>query len=160
MTGNYMPDVVDGNVTAWEAFTASLDVEKLQRERMRSGDLDGERFGSGEHRELQWTHEVRRVESRRVLLSRFVPFVFIDAHLPMVERLPLIVTGLEAAATGPLLPLSGDETVAAGKPLPGTPKPSQRLTASKGGHQFTDVQLAIAAKVANNARTGGKQDAA
>lgn len=58
---------------AWEVFVASLNPVELEGERMRAGDLQAERFGSREHHEALWLHEVRRLESRRALAARVVP---------------------------------------------------------------------------------------
>jgi hypothetical protein len=82
----YRPDVVDEHVLAWDNFIASVDPVKVEAERMRSGDLNAERFGSREHHEAMWLHEARRVESRRAIAAAQVPIWFADWQLAVAWR--------------------------------------------------------------------------
>lgn len=76
---------MDVHRTAWDVFTRSIDKAELEKERMRAGDLQAERFGSREHHEAMWLHEVARVESRRVLTFAHVPYRFVDWERDRVE---------------------------------------------------------------------------
>lgn len=77
---------MDVHRTAWDVFTRSIDKTELEKERMRVGDLQAERFGSREHHEAMWLHETRRVESRRVMANAHVPFQFAAWQLAVAER--------------------------------------------------------------------------
>ena len=70
--------MIDVHKTAWDVFTRSINKTELEKERMRAGDLNAERFGSREHHDAMWLHEVARVESRRVLTFAHVPYRFTD----------------------------------------------------------------------------------
>lgn len=77
---------MDANRTAWDVFTRSIDKAELEKERMRAGDLQAERFGSREHHEAMWLHEVARVESRRALSFAHVPYRFVDWERDLEKR--------------------------------------------------------------------------
>ena len=65
---------------------ASLNPVELEKERMRAGDLQAERFGSREHHAMVWAHEVCWVESRRALASWEVPVWFSGWQLSVEKR--------------------------------------------------------------------------
>jgi hypothetical protein len=90
----YVPDV---ETPAWDNFVAQLDVADLERERMRAGDLRAERFGSREHHEAVWAHEVRRGESHRVRAAVVAPVWFEAWQLALAERI-----AAEQAMGGPV----------------------------------------------------------
>ena len=72
---------------AWDNFVAAIDPVELERERMRAGDLKAERFGSREHHEALWLHEVRRGESLRARAAVVAPVWFADWQLALAERI-------------------------------------------------------------------------
>ena len=70
---------------AWDNFIAAVDPVELERERMRAVDLKAERFGSREHHEAVWLHEVRRGESLRARAAVVSPVWFTAKQLQIAE---------------------------------------------------------------------------
>jgi len=89
---------------AWDNFVAQLDVADLERERMRAGDLRAERFGSREHHEVLWLHEVRRGESLRARAAVVAPVWFADWQVNVALR---ALMNAEPAVDGPVSDSAG-----------------------------------------------------
>lgn len=102
---SYTPDVPS---PAWDVFVSSLDLVEIEGERMRSGDLKAERFGSREHHEMLWLHEVRRGESLKVRAAVVAPVWFAEWQLQVAAR----VADAECAANGAVVASDGFSVLA------------------------------------------------
>lgn len=74
----YVPDVVDANSEAWDAFIASVDpvtveLERVVAPRRAAAVVEGERFGGAGHRLMLEDHERSRVRFAQAVAASFEP---------------------------------------------------------------------------------------
>lgn len=108
MNRDWMPDVVDANTTAWDTFTASLDMAALELERTHQSaplevvmqEVQQERFGSKRHNEFLWRHELVKARSRKVLDDYRPEPVFTDWQLQVAMNALDAVGGFAKGHTG------------------------------------------------------------